>query len=325
MAAPISKGPRIALIYDKNHLDPNERAITQKLSHLDPEKKIVFFAENRCLEDESLNQYSLELLSKDKNISTANSCTLLIAHIYAGMNPLALKIILSTIYNDPYLKKLFTEGHYSKYSPQNYGLDVNKPWRMLSPENITPRQHKTIANVVGLFQVLDQNLSSLPFHKREDFFEGHLSVATEAMTGQKGNENGFDYTIFARISEALAFIKIKQVNSKLSSEADKSKELPLSMINQLYGDGQSVGDLLNELNLTFRTQFQVTKVIKTIEKILKKPNQDPNTIFVVRAGLAHGEKMTSQLREHFKNGDIKEMSLAAEDLSRVEQKIQGQF
>jgi hypothetical protein len=321
MAQPI-KSPRIAIIYDHKHSDSNERAITERLSNIDPQKKIVFFGENRCLESESLNQYSTELLHKDDSFSTANPCLLLIAHILTGRLPKALKSILTTIYTDTYFKQLFTGEHYAKYDPHNYGLNGVRPWKRLVEANITFEQRNAIENVKGLFKYLDEELPKLPFREREDQFEGHMTVTMEAMVAGKYS---CDYSIFGPISEALAFIKIKQVHTKLDPNADKTNELSLSMINQLYNEGNSVDDLFKELNGKFRTQFQVKKVIKIVERILKKSNQDPETIFVVRVGFGHREIMSNQLTQHFKNGDVKEISLTQEDLPQVEQRIKDHF
>jgi len=323
MAHPVSKIPKIAVIYDHLHTDPNEKAITESLSKIDPKKQIVFFAENRCIESGSLNQYSIELLSRDNNFSTATSCMLLVAHIITGQNPNGLKAILSTIYTDTYLKKLFDEKHFEKYDPRNYGLNKSMNWTKLTEEALSDREKMAINNASGLFKLLDKELpKQASYLEKEEFFEGHMTVASDAMTTK--NEL-FDYEIFAPISEALAFIKIKQVNEKLGLNADPSKELSLSMINRLYAGEESTGELLKELNQKYRTQFQAQKVIKTVEKILKATNSDPNTIFVVRVGSDHREIMNSQLKEHFKTGDIREVTLLGEDLSNVEQKIREKF
>jgi hypothetical protein len=324
MAHPVSKSPKIALIYDHLHSDPNEQSITERLSKVNPKKKIVFFAENRCIESESLNQYSVELLSKDKNISTANPCMLLIAHVLAGLNKDALKPILSTIYTDPYLKKLFIEKHFEKYDPSNYELTKSINWKKLTEATLTERQKMAINNATGLFKMLDEELpKQASYLEKEEFFEGHMTAATDAMTTTRTDL--FDASIFAPISEALAFIKIKQVNEKLGSMVDPSKELSVSMINRFHGTPETLVELLKELNHKYRTQFQAQKVIKTVEKILKASNTDPDTIFVVRVGLFHREIMNTQLKEHFTNRDIREVSLLGEDLTDVEQKIRDKF
>lgn len=321
MAASISQSPNIALIYDFNHSDLKEQAIANRFTQMDPNKKMVFFDENRSIESEPLNQYSVELLSKDNNISTATACRLLIAHILCGNNPDFLSSILSTIYTDSYLKTLFTGKHFEKYEPNNYGLNTSVEWSKLCKENMTEKERMAIENVMGLFKLLDEQLPKQPsFSEKEEFLEGHMAVATNAMVT---NPALFDIAIFAPISEALAFIKIKKVNEKLGVQADPSKELSLSMINRLY-DKENVGKLLSELNDKYRTQFQVEKVTKVVEKILKAPNADPNTVFVVRVGEQHRD-MTHMLLEHFKSGNIKEISLSREDLAHVEQKIQDQF
>ena len=323
MSAVSSNIPKIALVFDSHHSDLKEKAITERLSKINPEERLVFFAELRGLEHESLNQYSLELLSKDKTFSTATCCNLLVGHILTATIPTYLKTILSTIYSDPYLKKLFIEKHYSKYHPSKYGLVNESRWMPLVPECMTSEQQRAILNVEGLFKFLDRELPLQPLHEQEDFFEGHMTAATMAMTADQ--PENFDYQIFGPISEALAFIKIKQVNQKLDASADKSKELSSSMINQLYGDSEAVEGLVDNLNRIFRTQFQAEKIIKVVERILQTPGQDPNIIFVVRDGSMHREVLRSRLAEHFKVGQLKEISLSEDDLPDVEQKIRSFF
>ncbi len=316
------KSPKIACIYDPMHCDPNQIAITEKLCNIDPLKNIVFFRENRFLEIESLNQYSVELLGKDKNISTSSSCMLLIEHKLLPIDPRVFRHMLSTIYTDPYLKLLFTGKYYRKYNPEKYGLEQGLWSKPFLQSNMTYLQQRSIENVEGLFNFLDRELPLQSQEERENFFEGHMEAITNAMTDPNG---AFDINIFGAISEALAFLKIEEYHKKMGAQADISNELSLSMIHQLYGKGDSFDKLVHELNLKFRTQFQVSKVIKIVEKILKSENQDPNTIFVVRLGSSHREIMSSQLKQYFVNGDVKEITLSQEDLPQVEQKIQAQF
>jgi hypothetical protein len=311
--------PKIAFIYDNNHLDLNEETITAKLSTIDF-PKIVVFMENRYIEDKTLKHYSLELLSQDKPISTATPCSLLIAHICTRRYSSYLQSILKTIYTDSYLKKLFIEAHYSKYHPNKYGLIKKKEWLPLVNANFSAEQQLVIENVKNSFKKLDEELPKKPsYFNREAFIEDYMEAVAEDMNHRPDCDTG----VFAPISEALAFIKIQQVQNKLNSDTDKSKELSLSIINQLY-DEKSVGTLLKELNQTFRTQFQAQKVINTVEKILKSPDVDKDTIFVVRVGSQHRD-LTNRLTQHFESGEFKEISLKKEDLHQVEQKIQEQF
>jgi hypothetical protein len=104
-----------------------------------------------------------------------------------------------------------------------------------------------------------------------------------------------------------------------------SKELSLSLINQLYGDEDSRSELIKTLNGAFRTRFQANKVIIVVEGILKKGTQDPNTIFVVRLGESHRELIMNELTQHFKNGDVKELFLSQQDFPQIEKRIQDQF
>ncbi len=315
MAAKV--GPKIALIYDHDHNDPDELRITGKLMDVD-QKNIVVFIENRFLEDPSKRQYSLELRSEDSMRSTATSCALLIANfllnveIQTGHVPAALSDLIKTIYRDSYFKKLFTEKHYGKYDPKNYGLERELVWKPLIAENLTEPQNKAIQYVNDLFHRLDVQLpQKKSFEEREITFRDQIDEARAALSDPTGP---YDSRIFIPISHALAYIKIKQVHSKLDANADKSKELPLSMINQKMN--------LNELNVQYRTQFQVQKVIKIVEKILKGT---PDTIFVVRNGEGHREMMTRQLKEHFPNGVIKEIQLKREEVFQAEKKIQAYF
>ncbi len=311
------------MVFDYNHLDPDEHVIDNRLSTIDPQKKIVFFKESRCLESESLNQYSLELLNSDNPLSTATSCMLLVGNMMMRKLPRYLKSVLSTIYADPSLKKLFTEKHYSKYDPNHYGLEKTREWKPLNEGNMSDREKTAIENVESLIQLLDKELPNISsFPERESFFADHMLAVTKVMTVPDGS---FDHNIFDPISEALAFIKIKQVHSELDSNADKSREVSLSMINQLYGGTESSIDLLVDLNLDLRTQFQANKVIKIVEKILNGENSDPDTIFVVRVGAFHRDVLTSELNQHYTYGDIREINLTKEDLPEVEQKIQDLF
>lgn len=313
--------PKIALSFDENHQDPTEITITDKLSKINSCENIIFFRENRWIETPSLNQYSVELLGKDKNISTSSSCLLLAGHILAAHNLLFLKTVISVIYSDVYFKKLFTGKYYSKYDPNQFGLQKKVNWPSFDEKDLSPKMNNAIKNVEGLFKLLDEKLSQIPAAKQEDFFEGHMHLITDTMINRT---DLFDVNIFASISEALAFLKIREVHKKLSPQEEHSKELSLSIINQLYSDKESA-TLLEELALKFRTHFQAKKVIMVIERILKKEAQDPNPIFVVRLGSAHREMIKNQLTQHFKNGVVKEIFLSEGDLPQLEKKIKDQF
>jgi hypothetical protein len=313
--------PKIALIFDQRHQDPHEIAITDTLSKMNPQENIIFFCENRMLEIPSLNQYSVELLGSDKNVSTASSCHLLIGHILAAHDPYVLKLIISTIYSDPYLKTLFVGNHYTKYNPNDFGLGKKVDWISLKKNDLSPESNYAIENVKGLFKFLDENLPKTPLNEREDLFEGHLNTITEAMIGKPS----FNIDVFGPISEALAFLKMREVHKKLNPQEDHSKELSLSLINRLYGDIDSVTELVEELNTEFRTRFEANKVIMVVERILKNENQDPNTIFVVRLGKTHREIIMNELSQYFKNGVFKEIVLSQEDLPHVEKRIKDQF
>ncbi len=314
--------PKIAMIFDQNHHDPLEIAITAKLFEVNPQENIIFFCENRIIETPLLSQYSVELLDTDKKISTANSCQLLIGHILANYDPFFLKVILGVIYSDSYLKTLFIGKHYTKYLPNNFGLEKSVSFPCFKEEALSPAMNNAITNVIGLFKFFDKKLSKIPPKKREEFFEGHLAQITLTMIN---TTDRFDIRVFDCISEALAFLKIREVHKKLNPQEDISKELSLSLINQLYGGEDSVDELVQELNIKFRTQFQANKVIRIVERILQQESQDPNTIFVVRLGALHKEVIMDQLTQYFINGDVKEIFLSQEDLPQIEKRIQDQF
>lgn len=55
--------------------------------------------------------------------------------------------ILATIYTNPYLKRLFVEGHYAKYRPHEYQLHLDQAAKALSlsDKDLTQRQKNIIA------------------------------------------------------------------------------------------------------------------------------------------------------------------------------------
>lgn len=115
--------PKICVSFDQHHKNKDEIQISNRLAQLNPLEKIVFFKESRHVEQESLGQYSLELLAKDSTYSTSNSASLLLAHVMIGSGHKEYLVkILSLMYVDPYFKQLFTGNHYNKYTPQKYNL-----------------------------------------------------------------------------------------------------------------------------------------------------------------------------------------------------------
>lgn len=306
--------PKIALIYDHNHLDPSEIALSARLEEIKPHEKIYTFSE--CRYFETSNQYSVELLAKDKTISTATAAILLIGHMLTASNPDSVRTILKCIYEDPYFKKLFMEGHYKRYNPEKWGLPAgrwSKPF-----DNMQPRWIMAIENIQGLYHFLDRNLPLQTVEERNGFFEYHIASAAQFII----ESPLCDFTIFGAISEALALIKIDQVRKKIGESLDRTKELTTSLLTRLYGGPDTTGELVLELNKQYRTQFHAEKVIQVVEKLF---NKDRESIFVVRVGMMHRELMTRRLTEHFFLGDIKELDIGPEDLAHIERKIKREF
>ncbi len=322
MAAKI--GPKIALNFDTNHKDPAELAIHTKLVTIDPRKKIVYFQENRVVEYESLNQYSLELFSKDAPLSTASSCILLNKCMDLPNQSLSIfPTILELIYADSDFKKLFIEKRYFEFNPYDHGLNKCFQYNKLDRNTMTPSQKNMIAIVEGLFTGLDRVLPGLKTD--EGRMKNIILNINDARELVCKNADRSDFIFFQQICEALAFIKIKQVLAKLPPDSDKSQELSLDMINRLYQDQEGLKKLWWDLALIYRTQFQAKKVIHVVEKVLSAKNADPNTIFLVRDGLGHREHLISHLTQHYKRGEIKEIVLTLGDLPKVEEKIREKF
>jgi hypothetical protein len=112
--------PKIVLSIDNDHTSLEEGRISRRLASLLPEDKIIFFPEERPLEQPSIGQYSLKLLAGENSHTTASAVNLLLEKMMSQSCREYDKNILISLYSDRYFKKLVMEDHISRYTPEKH-------------------------------------------------------------------------------------------------------------------------------------------------------------------------------------------------------------
>ncbi len=290
---PVTSGNvRIILSLDNSHRNSEEIKVTEALSGIDPKENIVCFLESRNFEAKEIGQYSLELLAEDKKISTATSIQLLMSSILVNREVSYLGDIIAEIYADPYFRLLFDKDHFASYAPQKKGFCEEGSQRAFSLKNLAPGERQVVAHVKALFILLDQQLPKQPPHLKEKFIEGQIKACLHSI-------RGLNFHVMSYIAEALAVIKIEQVQ-----KSGQEGEASLADVKELlYSPEGLSGKKLTDLTITVRTKFQVEKITGVIRKILSEPQKVPPT-FVVRVGSDHRNDLIAGLQKEFGEGTV---------------------
>lgn len=288
----VNSSVRIVVSLDESHTNSEEMKVTQALSEIDPNEKIICFLESRNIEAKEIGQYSLELLAEDKKISTSTSIQLLMDSILVNRAISYLGDIVAGIYTDPYFRILFDKDHFANYSPQKKSFCEEGSDRAFSLKNLNPGQMRVITTIKLLFKILDQELPRQPVHLREKFFEGQIKACLQTITA-------LDYHVMSYIAEALAVIKIEQVQ-KIAPQGEVSLE---DVKELLYGPEGLSGEKLLHLSTTMRTKFQLEKITAVILRILQEP-QNVSPTFVVRVGQEHRNDLIAGLQSQFGESSV---------------------